>query len=150
MYHSSTEDLRDWSGPTGFYRNDVRAPLAPDLGATWSPIHVWADPSYTEDYMSLVFEPYSTAPPPTNRTYELELLYAPPGLAFAPPVGTRWQVPATETFSLKLQTYAAADGLAGYQFALHASPVPEPASGVLGVAATLCAGAYRRQRRAAH
>lgn len=129
VYHENDE--RGWSGPTGFYRRDMRAPVLANETKTWEPIHLWAEPEYAEDDMHIAFAPAPDLPPPPDRVYTLELLYVPPGMIDPPAVGTIWEIPTDETFSLKVPTYRSENGLTGYQFAFSIHAVPEPSTVLL-------------------
>lgn len=138
IYHEFKPGV--WSGPTGFYIRDYRAPLAPEQSKTWSPIHLWADPlAYHEKTMLLSLEAAKDAKPPDNRRYELELLYVPAGVIGAPPVGTVWQLPLDRAFSVEVPTYKTTDGRTGYRFGFTVHAVPEPASAAAAVAGVLIA-----------
>ncbi len=125
IYHAN--DPNAWAGPTAFYVTDYRAPMAPDESKTWSPIHLWATPgAYGDDTMTLLIQGAADVTPPPNRTYTLELLYVPPGVTGAPPVGTTWDVPPDEPFTVTVPTFATDDGREGYQFALTVGAVACP------------------------
>jgi len=143
IYH--VFDGATWHGPTDFYRMDYRAPAAPDESKVWSPLYLWADPdAYSEKYMALSFAPDALNKPPTDRQYTLELLYLPPDLTDAPPVGTTWSIDADNPFTLWVPTFATYDGLQGYQFSFTmGTAAPEPTS-VLGLGAALLLALRRR------
>lgn len=125
VFHDAKDP--DWSGPTDFYRADIRAPLAPDESKTWAPIYLWADPRYyTDEAMFLSFQPDSYAKPPGDRTYTVELLYVPDGITGAPDVGTTWNLDPAWPLRIGVPTYATENGLKSYQFAMTISAVPEP------------------------
>ncbi len=123
IYHEN--DPNTWNGPTDFYVTDYRAPLAPAASQTWSPIHFWANPdAYVYEWMYISFEPaLGDVPPPSNRDYTLELLYVPPGIEDAPPVGTVWHIPPDDDYMIELPTFTTDDGLEGYRFAFIVGPV---------------------------
>ncbi len=141
MHHGTVDP--GWSGPKAFYAKDFRAPLAPGQTKVWEPIHLWAHPEYYgQETMSISFLADAAFPPPIDYAYTLELLYVPPGMINAPPVGTQW--PITDgALTVTVPTYASYDGMGAYQFALRISPIPEPAAGAL---LALAAGALRRRR----
>ena len=66
-----------WTGDSGYYKNDYRAPLAPDQSLTFSPIHVWATPEFADPqtHLSILADPDFL--PPGDRLYSLQLLYVP-------------------------------------------------------------------------
>jgi len=129
VYHGGHEV--GWSGPTGFYFNDFRAPLAPDESKTWTPICVWADPTYGGEQMAFSMEADADNPPPADRHYLLELLTVPDGVIGAPPEGTVWPLSLDRLFTLVLPAYRTDDGLTGYQFAYTVTAVPEPEAALL-------------------
>lgn len=110
-----------WDGPTGFYRYDQRAAVLVPEGKHWSPIHMWADPSFSEPVFWIEFEPWPGNPP--DRHYTLELLYVPPGVVGAPPVGTVWTIPPAQNYRVELPPYRTTDGMSGYRLAFDVSPV---------------------------
>lgn len=126
-YHEN--GVSGWTGPTGFYSTDVRKPLAPDESKTWSPLYLWATPAYVGTSMNFALQPYDAGMPPTNRRYSIQLVYVPPGVTGAPPVGTSWQVPCYAPFLVPVPTYATTDGLTGYQFAMTFSAEQGPCAG---------------------
>ncbi len=128
VYHVNGVD--GWTGATAFYRFDQRAPMAPEETKTWTPIHVWSDPEYTAPECEIVFSPMSWAAPPPYRSYTLELLYVPPEVTGAPPVGTVWDIPHDTDFALTLPSYPTANGLTGYRFAFTVGPA-DPCYGLL-------------------
>ncbi len=130
---------------TGFWQSDIRAPLAPAESKTWSPIYLWADPSYAGgDVMHFAMEADQGYAPPKDRPYTLELLAVPVGVQGAPPVGTQWAVPLNDTLVLTLPTYRTDNGLTGYQFGFTVgAQMPEPASLAVLV---LVLGTTRRRR----
>ncbi len=138
-----TRDVNGWLGPTGFYFNDLRAPLGPDESKTWSPIHVWASENYTDPLMWFSVQAEGPPYPPRDRKYSLRLAYVPEGLMGAPDVGTVWTLPAGgETLTIEMPTWSTSDGLTGYQFELTMSAiVPEP-----GTLTSLVLVALRRRR----
>jgi hypothetical protein len=125
VYHQKYEN--GWLGGTAFYFNDIRAPLAPDESKTWDSIYVWADPIYTGDVMPFSMEADDTYPPPADRTYLLELLIVPDGVVGAPAVGTVWELPLNQVFTLLLPTWWSDTGLDSYRFAFTITAAPEPA-----------------------
>lgn len=144
IYHEYRPD--GWQGPTGFYRTDFRAWPAPGEIKTWIPLHLWADPELYEDpimTLSILGDPVYR--PPTDWTYTLELLYVPPEIEGAPPVGTTWEVPAEGLFMVDVPTFRTYDGLEGYRFAFSMYAVPEP-SAAGGLIAALAWLTVRRRR----
>jgi len=125
VYHLLTTP--EWLGPTGFYDDDLRAPLERNERKTWEPICVWATPYNSSSTMAVTFQASATAVPPSDRRYLLELLHVPEGVTGAPEVGTVWELPVVGSRSIYLPTYKTTDGLTGYQFALtftEALPAP--------------------------
>jgi hypothetical protein len=127
VYHEKGVD--GWTAPSMFLFNDIRSPLAPDEGRTWSPICVWADLSYTSEQMAFSMEADAATPPLPNRRDMLELIAVPEGVVGAPLVGSEWALPRDELFTLVLPAYLTDKGLTGFRFAFSVYPVPEPASG---------------------
>lgn len=125
----------------------MRAPLAPPRAKSWTPIYLWADPTYAGgDRMHFAMEADEYPPPPQTWAYVLELLHVPTGVMGAPPVGTQWHVLLKGTLVLDLPTFRTEDGRAGYQFAFTVTPeVPEPAG--LGTLAVVVACMRRALRR---
>lgn len=119
----------DWSGPTGLYRYDYQSPLAPYESTDWQPIYLWAIPTYVGDYMNFAMKPYTPAPPPTNRAYTLELLYVPPEITNAPPVGTTWAISPSVEVLIPLPAYRTTDPYTGYQLKFTISPESDPCQG---------------------
>jgi hypothetical protein len=155
VYH--VNDGINWKGPTDFFITDYRSPMAPGESKTWTPIHLWANPDAPqEDTMILSIEGSAGAPPPGNRTYTLELLYVPPGINGAPPVGTIWEVPPSGLFMVDVPTFATYDGLESYQFAFTVGPVEnsdiptvsEWGVMIMAVLLAATAGTITRRRRA--
>jgi hypothetical protein len=124
VYHQKY--VGGWMGPTAFYFNDLRAPMAPDESKTWDSIYVWADLIYSGDVMPFSMQADAANPPPTDRTYLLELLTVPGDVVGAPPAGTVWHLPQSDVFTLLLPTWRGENGLDGYRFAFTMTAVPEP------------------------
>ena len=122
IYHEN--DPPEWTGPTGYYRNDYRAPIDLDEAVVWSPLHVHATTSYEPDTMFFSMVAWEFYPPPPNREYTLELLYVPEGVEGAPPVGTTWDVPVDGTFSIEIPTYRSLSSAGAYRFSFTMSAVP--------------------------
>ena len=99
-----------WTGATGYYRTDCRAPIAADERRTWEPVHFWAGPVYSGPVMYMALEPDEDYPPPATREYTLELLYVPSGVTGAPPVGTIWTLAADALTLVELPTYQTSSG----------------------------------------
>ncbi len=144
VYHEKYVD--GWMGPTAFYFNDLRAPLAPDESKTWDSIYIWADPIYSGEVMPFSMQADAANPPPTNRTYLLELLAVPDGVIGAPPVGTVWHLPQSDLFTLFLPTWRSFNGLDSYHFAFTMTAAPEP--GTLDALAVAVLFLRRKFRRA--
>jgi hypothetical protein len=135
-----------WTGDSGYYMNDYRAPLSADESLTFSPIHLWATPEFADPQMHLSILADFDFLPPADRLYSLQLLFVPSGIVGAPLVGSTWTVPLDEILTVTVPTYRAKEGKDGYRFALTISEVvPEPASLVL-LATMLALAACRRSR----
>ncbi len=143
VYHLKYAD--GWMGPTAFFFNDLRAPLAPDESKTWDSIYVWADPIYSSELMPFSMEADDVNPPPADRRYRLELLAVPSGVIGAPPVGTVWELPLGQGFTLLLPTWRSYTGLDTYRFAFTITAAPEPGTfGALALVLLSLRGALRR------
>ncbi len=127
VYHE--EGVGGWEGPTGYWKVDARATLAPDESKTWTGIYVWADPMYEGHDMYFSMQPHDELPPVANRTYELELVAIPEGVTGAPSVGTIWTLSLYDLMTLTLPTYTSVDGLTGYEFAFTISAEFDPCAG---------------------
>lgn len=136
-----------WTGPSGYYKTDFRAELAPSESMIWSPVHVWASNSYVGSTMSFTIQGSEVAPPPLDREYSLRLDSVPKAVTGAPAIGTVWSVPLDGPLTLVLPTYRDVSGEDAYKFSFTISAVvPEPAAmGLFGVGVTLC----RARRRPA-
>ncbi|UCE61416.1 MAG: hypothetical protein JSU63_06640 [Phycisphaerales bacterium] len=115
-----------WEGYTGYYRDDLRAPLKVDQSKTWEPICVWAADSYPSSTMYVTFQASTVYVPPDDRDYMLELLSVPDGIVDAPSPGTVWYLPLVGKLTLSLPTYRTTDGLTSYHFAFTISEGPPP------------------------
>ena len=121
VYHANQPGI--WDGPTGIYVTDFRAALPGAEPMTWEPLYLWANPdAYTYPLMYLSFEPTADPAPPTSRNYTLELLYVPPDVVGAPPVGATWEIPPDEEFMLEVPTFWTYDPEESYRFAFTAGP----------------------------
>jgi hypothetical protein len=130
VYH---EQDAAWGGPTGQYRCDFHGPLTDEESTAWSPIYLWATPDYVGPQMALAFKPVDGYVPPSNRTYTVELLYVPPGVNGAPPVGTRWTIVPLNQTQLPVPAFRTNDPLTSYRFSFTISRVPDPcAAAVVG------------------
>jgi hypothetical protein len=125
VYHHRDDPL--WGGPTAFWKNDRRAPMAWYESKTWEQIFVWSDPIYQEDTMFFALEANMLLdPPPGDRKYELTLVGVPDGIEGAPEVGTTWTVPHDgETLYVELPNFSTVDGLEGYEFEFLIEPAPD-------------------------
>ncbi|MGD8452963.1 MAG: PEP-CTERM sorting domain-containing protein [Phycisphaerae bacterium] len=135
----------EWTGPTGFYRTDHKAKMDPGDSKTWGPIHVWAEPgSELEDTMYFSIRADSYYKPPADWVYTLELISVPDGVEGGPPVGTQWLLRVDgNTMTVPMPFFESIDGMDAFQFTVSATPVPEPTSPVLVLAAGL--GLLRRR-----
>jgi len=101
----------DWSGPTGFYYFDLGTAPPAGQSKTWT-LYVWAPQIYQQDQMALAIDGRYIG----TSTFALQLDAVPEGVAFAHPVGTSWQIPKDNSFSLVLPAYKTDNGLSGYRF----------------------------------
>jgi len=125
-----TEDPDTWSGPTGFYAEDIRAPLVPSETKKWI-VYVWAtlDVPDTSDTIELVMRnPWMAFPPEEyGLQFCLTLKWKPGSITGGPDVGATWDF-HDSTFGFLLPTYRTDNGLSGYQFEFSATAAPEPSS----------------------
>lgn len=149
VYH---ENDATWTGPTGFYEQDVKSPVPLVAGASKSwLISVWADPNLDTSVSAISFVARTDgALPPRDLAYTLTLLKRPTGIEGGPPEGTSYDM-SYYGFQwgavFELPAYRTEDGRNGYLLELKAAAVPEPSSllalaGGLGCLATL----HRRRR----
>ncbi|MCE5322820.1 hypothetical protein LLG46_05820 [bacterium] len=143
-----------WTGTTGFYVNDIRAPLGmtPGTSKTWR-IYLWADPDYPSQSIGLSWFPSSGISQEVLDTIEFRMTYirSAVGVSDAHTVGEYWILNdypdggGTGSFT----TCHVENGLDGYIFDLTATVIPEP-SGLLALVCGL-AGisgiAWRRNKR---
>ncbi len=139
-YRISGQD--GWTGVTGFYSRDVRAPLLPGETKTWM-VYVWAVPgSSAQDFGS----EWGWAVSSRDQSVEakLEYIQKPSGVIGGPSLGTIWTTPPT---TLILPYYSTSNGLTGYGFRYTLTAVPEPSSLIALGALVAPLFALRRHRR---
>lgn len=124
------ENGDEWTGSTGFYKEDYVAPFAPGQIKTWR-MYVWATPSVPVDCNTMGICFVNTIPGLPSDGYgmqfQLELISRPESVIGAPDVGTTWTITMPGS-TISLPTYRTDNCLTGYQFELIATAVPEPAS----------------------
>jgi len=120
VYHNEP----DWTGPHGFYADDIRASLQPGDTKTWDNIYLWATAISVLPNFTIWFRPIYT--PPTYWTYTLYLDYAPPAANWTGP--WQWAISPTENTTLVFPTVKSQTGLEGYRFHFTVEAVPEPSS----------------------
>jgi hypothetical protein len=121
-----------WTGPTGFYGYDMRAPMNPGEQKTWSRLYLWADPSYTGATMSLAVSANVFQMPPAGWQYTLELVGVPKDIYYPPGAPHAWAVPLDRELRVPVLTYATTSPLDAYEFRFTVNAVPEPAGLLLG------------------
>lgn len=122
--HVNGED--SWTGPTGYYRQDLRAPLS--SSKTWRKFYVWAMSGFSASQIKLAWTPGmngSYMPSPTI-TYTLKMV-SNAGVPGAPSVGTTWTLNPSSGGYILLPTVIAPEGSGGYELEFSAS-LPEPGS----------------------
>ena len=153
VYHE--QYTAGWTGDTGFYSQDFRAPLlqSPGPSKTWV-FYLWEDPSW-----NIVLElgwgtpgVWGPAYIPSfhNREYRLTYVRAADGITGGSvPVGTSILLNQQMQGTWSFPVYRTTDGRTGYMFELTATVIPEPSSllalggGLIGLAGL----ALRRRRR---
>jgi len=134
-YHSSVSD--GWTGPDGFYQQDIRGSAPSTPGESKSiQIYVWATPYVpaNNDTIWLAYR-FNSAdfPPRESLSFRLTLRAKPQSISEGPEVGNTWELLVPEG-EIELPIYRTDNGLTGYQFELTATAVPEPSS----ILAMLC------------
>lgn len=127
-YHKNGDD---WTGPTGFYDYDIKAPvsLEPGSSKSWL-VNVWADENLDPDVQFMVFGACIVLPV-RDYDFTITLLKKPDGIQDGPLGGTVWDLSnciAPYSASVQLPAYRTDNGLDGYLFELKATAVPEPSS----------------------
>lgn len=143
-----------WTGDTGFYSQDVRAPLALAVGQkkTWR-FYMWSDYTHSSDHLELMWGWYRPAAPAFDKMeYRLTYVREAQGIdGGSVPVGTSIVLNQYQQGTWAFPVYKTDDGRTGYMFELTATVIPEPSSllalgaGGLG----LLGAALRRRGRAA-
>jgi len=144
-YHVNGED--NWQGLTGYYREDIRAPLSlePGQSLSWR-IYVWADPSAVPAATSIRFGSGPGSSPPQLDVW-LTMVSKPSGVSGGPAVGTRWHLSETLGAGTDLPIYRTTEGSSGYVFDLTATVIPEPSTLAALLAGLGGFGAVIRRRR---
>ena len=138
-----------WTGETGFYSSDIRAPLQmqPGTSKLWT-LYVWADPSVPADasYTRLYWDNYYALS--DQLSFSIRVKANPAGVTGGPAVGTQWDLSAQPHGVLTLPVFRTSNGLEGYAFDFTATVIPEPPS-LLALSAFLAplAGLAVRRRR---
>lgn len=150
VYHVNGSD---WSGPTGYYRQDMRAPLnESNKEKSWHPLYVWAGPNYQGNEIKLSWSPGMSGNylPVDSVSYILTLLDN-KGIPGAPANGTFWILSPQISGSIHLPVLRTSNpNIDGYVFQFKASLIPEPGSfatiivGMFGIA-----GNWLRRRKIA-
>ncbi len=146
-YHVCNQDTGGWTGPTGFYKTDWRAPLSQSPGSsqTWR-LYVWGDPTLPESSpdIQVRFTSFSVEDPAIDL--RLTLVGRPEGVTGGPVLGTVYTWPWGYYLDITLPVIRTTNGLEGYVFDLTATVVPEPSS-LLALSAGLAGvvGALRRR-----
>ena len=145
-YH--TNGSGGWTGQTGFYASDTRAPLPlqPGLSKTWV-IYVWADPRVPADasYIAFRWDDYHALP--SELSFTMTLKAKPVGVAGGPALGTVWDLSSQPHGSAFLPVFRTANGLEGYVFDFTATVIPEPSTLAALLAGLAGFGAVIRRRR---
>ncbi|MEI6915905.1 MAG: PEP-CTERM sorting domain-containing protein [Armatimonadota bacterium] len=132
--------VNGWNGPTGYFVNDFRGPVAPGQTKIVDNLYLWAEPEVPQQ--PLVLQPLLLYFGPDILSYKLRLVSVPAGITYNGPYvwyGIHGDI--------MLPYYSSADGSTGYRFQAEISTVPEPSvlvtlfAGLMGVASV-----WRRQR----
>jgi hypothetical protein len=134
-YHAHDPD--SWSGPTGMYAYDRRAPVPHTIEAhrTWT-VYCWADPSLPSDLTYISFTWLCARTAPAWLSVTLRLAAKPAGVTGGPAVGTMWNLSAQSDAGVQLPVFRTSDGREGYVFDFTATVIPEPSS-LLAILASL-------------
>ena len=152
VYH--TQGVHGWTGPTGFYWRDIRAPLPMIVGTskTWR-IYLWADPTLSPERTTIGMSWFGTGvSAEALEQIEFRLTYVRRAVGVTDdwnvegdyrilndwPDGGSWAVPAIRIDN----------GLDGYVFELKATVIPEP-SALIALGVGLAALGLRRRRSGA-
>jgi hypothetical protein len=142
----------EWSGPSGWYMADVRAPLLPGETKTWDEIYVWVwGAGYAWSEVRLRIRPTADPSyhPPADWRYTLCLDHVPSSVSYSGP--WEWDIdPAGETWVV-LPVYLGMAGTDGYRMHFSVTAIPEPSSLVAAGLGLMMVGLglrrARRQRR---
>ena len=144
-YHET--GLGDWTGPTGFFRRDLRAPWSSASPILIWDIGVWMDPSVPSQADFIKVGWTRSTQTPAYLRFTLQLVQKPQGVTGGPAVGATWNLLDFTVREVTLPAFSTADGNEGYLFRLMA--VPEP-SGLLALAGGMSGLlALSRRRRGA-
>lgn len=145
-YHINGED--SWTGDTGFYSADVRAPLYPVAGnsTSWL-IYVWGGTNVPDTANWLSIDCTYSSRPPADLDCWLTLKAKPESITDGPAAGTSWHVSDTLGGYTRLPMYRTDNGLTGYQFELTATVIPEPASLLALTSGLMGLGCFVRKKR---
>ena len=150
VYHGPDVDSAAWTGASGFYQDDFRAPitLIPGQSKTWT-MYVWATTSLPADATGIRFNWWSDRPAPHQLSRRLTLKSKPVGITQGPDVGTTWDLASQPIGEALLPVFRTANGLDGYVFEFTATVIPEPSSLLALLAGVAGFGMMLRRRRRA-
>lgn len=146
-YHE--QDVGGWSGDTGFYSTDLRAPvtLIPGQSKTWT-FYLWENPSWNV-VLELMWGFDYPAPAFNKMLYTLTYVRAAQGITGGNiPVGASVLLNEHTQGTWSFPVYKTTDGRTGYMFEFTATVIPEPSSllALVGGIAGLGGFVLRRRR----